>query len=580
MLAAPLFFVACGSSSGGGNGGGGGGKTTSNDVFTCTVGSAAPKSPMGLLWSAPNKPGGSTTGSIAGSGSIVLYASGTSTISGKVEYEDRTFDSTGFTGTANLPVRYARVQVVENGNTVLKETTTAADGSYTLSSFAHGTGAITIRALTDSVSPYAATVKDNRDSSIYAVVSADLSSSLPATLSNQDLLADVNGAGPPFNIFDNLILGQERLREFAPATTLTQITANWWDGSITGSFYIGGGTYNIYLVGNSSDDDAYDDTVILHEMGHYVADIYSRDDSKGGAHILTGHYDLRLTWSEGWATFFGSLVRAVSGISSPEYYVDTRDASTLSFSYEIETLDLGSLSLSGSAKGADNEVAVSAVLWDIYDDSFPDWEWGSENLFMGYDEIWSIFDNDLPAASVATFETFWDMWEANVSTGLLTDIMGSSGGRDIRYFADDYEDDDTVGMAQSVAVGLNQQHTLFPAGDLDWFAISVTNGTTYTFTTGSLGDGADTLLTLYDTDGTTQVAQNDDDPSLSCSAPGSTTPCLASKIVCTAKVNRTVYGTVESYRPLVEFIDLDYDAASNPAAISNYGYYTLTITSP
>ena len=504
-----------------------------------------------------------------GGGSSGGGSAGTSTISGKVEYVDRTFDSTGFTGTTNLPVRYARVQVLE-GATVLAETTAAADGTYTLSSFAHGAGAITVRALTDSSSPYAATVKDNSNSSIYAVVSANLSGSLPSTLSNQNLLAGVNGAGPPFNIFDNMILAQERLLDFAPATTLSQVTSYWYSGGKSSLCYTCYSNYRIYLTGLSSDDDAYDDTIILHELGHYVAAAYSRDDSGGGRHSLTGHYDLRLAWSEGWATFFGSLVRAVSGISSPEYYVDTNTPTSLGFSYEIESMSssYGSGTISASTKGADNEVAVSAVLWDIYDTTPSEGAW--DTLSLGWDEIWEIFDNDIPSASVATFETFWDIWEATVSSGQLAPLMATSG-RDIRYSADGYEDDDTSVAAQTVTLPFSdQQHTFFPASDEDWFAISVTKDTTYTFKTESLGDGADTLLTLYDTNGTTQLKQDDDDADISCAptignpAP-STIPCLASKIVWMADDTKTVYLLAEPY---------------DPPTVVRYGYYTLTITSP
>ncbi|MFQ5432543.1 MAG: hypothetical protein ACE5EN_08560 [Nitrospinota bacterium] len=571
MLAFALAIAGCGGTS---SDGGGSSKTTSNDVFTCTTGSAAPKSRETLFRPVPVKPRGSATGTIVKEGGVILYATGTSTISGKVEYEDRTFNSTGFTGIANMPVRFARVQAVENGTTVLKETTAAADGSYTLSSFAHGAGAITVRALTDTVSSYAATVRDSRDSSIYAVVSADLSSSLPATLSNQNLLADVSGAGPAFNIFDNMILAQEGLQQFAPATPLSQITAYWYSGgqsSICVTCYTNS---KIYLSGLSSDDDSYDDTVILHELGHYAAAAYSRDDSPGGSHTLTGHYDLRLAWSEGWATFFGSLVRAVSGVSSPEYYVDT---ATTTWSYEIESITAYNTNVtSANTLGADNEVAVSAVLWDIYDANN---EGAWDTLSMGWTEIWSIFDNDLPTASVATFETFWDKWETTAYSGQLAPLMAATG-RDIRYSADTYESgagDDTSVAARTVAAGTSEQHTFFPAGDKDWLKISVTNGTQYTFKTESLGDGADTLLTLYDSDGTTPKAQNDDDPDKAGSS--SKIQRQASKIVCTAKVDRTIYILAEPYRQLTTS-DPDYDAASNPTAVAKYGYYTLTITSP
>ena len=562
----------------------------SNDVFSCTAGSASPGSPKILKVAASVKPGGGGGVNVAvveapyvdEGDTVTLYGSGTSTISGTVQYVDRTFDSTGFTGTANLPIRYAKVQAMEDGSTVLAETTSLADGTYTLSSFTHGSGAITVRALTQTGSGtlYNAVVKDNRDSSVYAVTSSDLSGSLQGTLTNQDLLAPVADVGQAFNIFDNMVLAQEKVDTMsATSNTHTLITIYWYDGTGTGSYYTtSGSAHYIYILGSASDSDAYDDTVILHEMGHYVADVYSWDNSPGGQHSITGHYDLRLAWSEGWATFFGSVVRDLNGAATPEDYVDTLDSSTLGFSFEIESLGSNSGSISASTKGADNEAAVSAVLWDIYDTNN---EGAWDDLALGYDEIWQLFDVDIPLATVkTTFETFWDEWEARYTPGELASVIGTTG-RDMRYSVDAFEDtDDAIGTIAAAAItpGANEDHTFFGASDKDYWKMAVTEGTTYTISTSSLGDGADTLLTVYDSNAITQVAQDDDDADISCT-PGSAIICLASKLTCTAKKSQDVYILVEPYRPLTG-ADLDYDGTTYPAAVTKYGYYTLTVTSP
>ncbi len=120
--------------------------------------------------------------------------------------------------------------------------------------------------------------------------------------------------------------------------------------------------------------------------------------------------------------------------------------------------------------------------------------------------------------------------------------------------------------ARTVSSGISEQHTFFPAGDKDYWKINVTSGTTYTFKTETLGDGADTMLTIYDSGGTTQLAQNDDDPDR---ANASNMQWLASSLKCTANNNATVYLMAEPYRPLV---------SGDPDAVSKYGYYTLTIT--
>ena len=87
--------------------------------------------------------------------------------------------------------------------------------------------------------------------------------------------------------------------------TLVALTARWSRGSNNGTYYLNGG---IFLLGATSDDDGYDDIVILHEIGHFVEDVYGRSDSPGGSHDGSPT-DPNLAWSEGCSTYFGMAVR-------------------------------------------------------------------------------------------------------------------------------------------------------------------------------------------------------------------------------------------------------------------------------
>ena len=58
----------------------------------------------------------------------------------------------------------------------------------------------------------------------------------------------------------------------------------------------------------------FDDDIILHELGHYVLGNFSRDNSPGGAHSLSGHYDIRLTWS--WPLAYANQIQ-VQMLSKP-----------------------------------------------------------------------------------------------------------------------------------------------------------------------------------------------------------------------------------------------------------------------
>jgi C1A family cysteine protease/predicted secreted protein len=78
---------------------------------------------------------------------------------------------------------------------------------------------------------------------------------------------------------------------------------------------------------------------------------------------------------------------------------------------------------------------------------------------------------------------------------------------------DAYEPDDTFDDASSITVnGAAQHHTFHENGDVDWAQFAVTAGSAYTITTSNLDANNDTVLDLYDTDGTTELVSNDNCP--------------------------------------------------------------------
>ena len=78
---------------------------------------------------------------------------------------------------------------------------------------------------------------------------------------------------------------------------------------------------------------------------------------------------------------------------------------------------------------------------------------------------------------------------------------------------DAYESDDTYINAKTITVNwVTQTHNFHENGDMDWAKFAVTAGSAYTITVSNLGASNDTVLYLYDTDGTTELASNDDCP--------------------------------------------------------------------
>ena len=170
--------------------------------------------------------------------------------------------------------------------------------------------------------------------------------------------------------------------------------------------------------GCDGDSDEYDDTVLLHEYGHFIAGQFSRDDSPGGVHFLDDtSQDIRLAWSEGWGTFFPAAVR------DDPLYVDTV-GNVANIAFEIENLSspLTDLEdLSSIAVFTTHEISVASVLWDLLDTSpeevLTD---GLDTVSSGMDPIWDVTVNYLPCIScgitAVSFEDFWSLFFYPVDT--------------------------------------------------------------------------------------------------------------------------------------------------------------------
>lgn len=80
---------------------------------------------------------------------------------------------------------------------------------------------------------------------------------------------------------------------------------------------------------------------------------------------------------------------------------------------------------------------------------------------------------------------------------------------------DAYEADDIADTARWIATdGRSQFHNIHAEGDQDWIKFYAAAGVTYTLVTTNTGGHADTVLYLYDTDGSTIIDFNDDYPEM------------------------------------------------------------------
>jgi hypothetical protein len=73
-----------------------------------------------------------------------------------------------------------------------------------------------------------------------------------------------------------------------------------------------------------------------------------------------------------------------------------------------------------------------------------------------------------------------------------------------------YEPDDNATQARAFTIGTTEQHAFCVNNDQDWVSFQGSSGTTYRIETLNLAAGNDTVLELYQSDGTSLIASDDD----------------------------------------------------------------------
>lgn len=146
---------------------------------------------------------------------------------------------------------------------------------------------------------------------------------------------------------------------------------------------------------------------------------------------------------------------------------------------------------------------------------------------------------DMPTETTGTLYAQADSGGAVAETDDLNNIY--SAGTEVCVASPDvHEEDDVVGSATLMGLGQSQDHNFDAPGDQDWIRFVAGAGEEYLIRTAGLGVRSDTYLYLYDTDGTTLLAANDD-------YAGS----LASQIEWTAASNGSYYVLVKHWNPNV-----------------------------
>jgi hypothetical protein len=285
-------------------------------------------------------------------------------VRGSVQYEDRPIDASGTAGVLELrPARAVAVDLLGSTGTVLATGTTDDAGRFELPYTTAPGMLVTVRARAEvSYLGHGGRVLDRRGrGNVYALVSTPFDGSAGVDLA---LVARASGGlGGAFNIAD-VLYSAFLVYAASVGTPAPRLTVQWQAGLAwtCGSCYSGD---VISLGGQVADTDEYDDGIILHEMGHYFADHYSRDTSPGGSH-RDRQVEPELAYGEGLGYFFACLVQGHPLV------VDTYATSSRLMEFEDVTLDgVSRTDFVGTSTGAPDgslrEEIVAAILWDAFD---------------------------------------------------------------------------------------------------------------------------------------------------------------------------------------------------------------------
>ncbi|GIL18183.1 MAG: hypothetical protein BroJett040_19340 [Oligoflexia bacterium] len=351
------------------------------------------------------------------------YCSGTSSVSGGVtitstaQYTRYNDGASGLNTTSTRPIRYAEVQILDSSGNVIQcgETDSAGAISLVIPKTA-GTYTLKVNSRADNNYVKASILNSPTANQFYSISSSFSLSGTETTQSVTLTSAPNSGTleGGAFNILDQVYIANSFLRNntaCATCTTFTvapKISIYWSPGVNPGQAYLGyqatqtisffskyddpSVPRGLYILGgyNGSvcvDTDHFDNSVILHEYGHFLEDVYASSDSQGGSHDGNSIVDPRLAWSEGWANYFQAAAQ-----SSPVYY-DTIGNSGCGSTSTAINLDLdhqGTRDVpTANGEGVFREVSVSRTLYTAMA------AWGQDGYAanVGFPLIWYSFSD-------------------------------------------------------------------------------------------------------------------------------------------------------------------------------------------
>jgi hypothetical protein len=328
----------------------------------------------------------------------------------------------GLSGTpVSDSISFAEIIVYNSANEVIQCGITNADGSFQVS-LAKNTGDVRLQVLSRGFNSRlkVSVLENTTTNSPYALektfgVGVD-NINAGEFLAHARLSQSSKLEGGAFHILKSIYKANNYIRtEIANDNWVAEKVTIYWKAGFNPYSYFGypenplsfykPGDRKLYILGgyngnvDTADTDHFDASVILHEYGHFLEDVYGKTDSPGGYHNGDAVIDPRLAWSEGFANFFQSAVLGkfyyldtagfcndpveTSGSCSQNVYIALNEDATTS-SFDRMT--------GGTPEGEGNfrEISVSRTLYKMISPASTANPLGAGIPFK---EIWTVFSD-------------------------------------------------------------------------------------------------------------------------------------------------------------------------------------------
>lgn len=354
-------------------------------------------------------------------------------VSGEASYEKRPFDQNGLSATVyDFPIGRTRVVVRKvNDDSIVPgaDGKVASDGTFSLAFTGDNLGQLYVEVRTEF---HGAAGKLDQQvvssgGTVYFARSLPWDPTQEQNKTGVKVLATEAGSAPAFNIFRDGVKGALLyLKQYGTAPPA--LTIQWTRGeSMAGT--CGPGAEACFsdpklLIGSIVQEaEAYCDTVLLHEYGHFWAhSIGLQESGVGGTHYWNQRSNYVLAFTEGIATFYGQAALGNDVFVFPTVQNGAIHVSATSIEDLADDIQKVAGTSNGTTTGDINEFFISAILWDLSDgiglydiDGFP--ERINSNNVPFYDTVY---------APSLTFKIFKDITGINrpALTDYLDDLCG------------------------------------------------------------------------------------------------------------------------------------------------------------